>query len=64
MFACASCDLHELPRRKPFNRDVITMARIAVCGIDTESSNFSPLPTVLDDFEVLRGQELPAAGRY
>ena len=40
------------------------MARIALGGIDVESSNFSPLPTVLDDFDVLRSQELLAADRY
>lgn len=34
--------------------------RIATAGIHTESSTFSPLPTRLDDFRILRGQELPA----
>jgi microcystin degradation protein MlrC len=38
--------------------------RIAFGGISIENSNFSPLPTVLDDFTILRGAEMVASGRY
>jgi microcystin degradation protein MlrC len=38
--------------------------RIAIGGISSENSNFSPLPTTLDDFTVFTGQALLASGRY
>lgn len=38
--------------------------RIAIGGISVENSNFSPVPTTLPDFTILRGDELLAAERY
>lgn len=38
--------------------------RIAVGGIHIECSTYSPLPTELEDFEVLRGRELTEAPRF
>ena len=38
--------------------------RIAICGISVENGSFSPLRTSLDDFVVLRGQELLNSDRY
>ena len=38
--------------------------RIAIGGISVENSNFSPVPTTLPDFTVLRGDELLVGERY
>ena len=38
--------------------------RIAVGGIASENSTFNSLPTVLEDFHVLRGRELIESNRY
>ena len=38
--------------------------RIAYGGIACENTTFSPLPTRLDSFQIIRGPELPAGGRY
>ena len=36
--------------------------RVGIGGIAIESSTFSPLPSTLEDFTILRGEEL--AARY
>ena len=38
--------------------------RIAICGISVENGSFSPLRTTMDDFVVLRGEELLQSDRY
>ncbi len=38
--------------------------RIAFGGIHTESSTFNPVPTMVDDFDVLRGDALRQDARY
>ncbi len=38
--------------------------RIAFGGISIEATNFSPVPSTLDDFVVYRGEELLASDRY
>lgn len=40
------------------------MPKIAFGGISVENTNFSPLPTTLDDFSVARGEGLLVSGRY
>src|SRR5262249_21723855 len=38
--------------------------RIAFGGISIEATNFSPIPSTLDDFVIYRGQEMLASDRY
>jgi microcystin degradation protein MlrC len=38
--------------------------RIAIGGISLEATNFSPIPTTLDDFVIQRGPSLLTGGRY